>query len=64
MSKNEGQTPTTEKKTRQKTDPTIKAMKDLDTMFETLSPSQLSLALNWALEKHSDKTEAVKKLLK
>lgn len=55
--------PSTEKKARQKTDPTIKAMKDLDTMFQNLSPTQLSLALGWAFQKHDDKAADVKKQL-
>jgi hypothetical protein len=40
---------------KKKQDPTIKAMGQLDRIFGSLTDKQLSLALNWAFDKHSDK---------
>lgn len=45
--------PTTRPKKKQ--DPTMKAMGQLDRMFEGLTDKQISVALNWAIDKHSSK---------
>lgn len=52
----------TDKRPKRKQDPTIKAMGQLDRIFGGLTEKQISMALNWALDKHSDKH--IKEMLK
>ena len=46
---------TKQRKPRTPEDPTIKAMKQLNRIFSELNREQLSMVLNWALDKHKDK---------
>lgn len=44
-----------QRKPKTPTDPTISAMRQLDTMFTNLNRDELSFVLNWAVKKHRDK---------